>query len=140
MKFLQNQSEDTLAVSLTPLVDIIFLLIIFFLVSSTFEQGEKNLGIQLPAAKGKAASKKKQEQWKISIDQGGVIYLNEVKIGLEALESTLRKNKAKSEKISSVIRADSRVEYGVVGRVLGLLSEYGYVRVAFRVVDRNAVL
>lgn len=136
MNFLKGQGENDATVSLTPLVDIIFLLIIFFLVSSTFEKGEQRLGIQLPATKGKAEKDApKPESWTILVDEKGKYFWDEKPLSLGDLESRLLRNRARHEKVQVIVKADGRVEWARVSSVLGLLSEYDYKKVSFKTIE-----
>ncbi len=135
MKFLQGGSSTySLSDSLTPLVDIIFLLIIFFLVSSTFEKSENNLGINLPSTKGKGVQGKKTKQWKVSLGPAGVIYLDQKELQFEELESILKTNRAKNKDINIVLKADKKVAYGHVAKLIGLFKEYKYTKLAFQTI------
>lgn len=131
MKFLQEQSNQNVEVSLTPLVDIIFLLIIFFLVSSTFEKGEKNLGVELPVTKGSEKPLQRAKPWVIVIDQKGQYRLNDAPVSKLALENHLRRNKGQKDQIQVRIKADRRSPYGNVAIVLGLLEEFEYRKLGF---------
>jgi biopolymer transport protein ExbD len=136
MKFLHGGSTTySLSDSLTPLVDIIFLLIIFFLVSSTFEKSENNLGINLPSTKGKGVQGKKAKQWKISVNPVGVIFLDQKELKFEELESILKINRAKKKEINIVLKADKKVAYGHVAKLIGLFKEYKYSKLAFQTIN-----
>ena len=71
MKFKSSTDDDELQINLTPLIDIVFLLLIFFMVSTTFTK-ESQLKIQLPEAKGEEASPEKVPQLVIEISALGV--------------------------------------------------------------------
>jgi biopolymer transport protein ExbD len=85
VRFLKDQSGGEATVSLTPLVDIIFLLIIFFLVSSTFEKGEQRLSIELPSTRGGQKVADSPESWVLLIDQQGRFYLKESELTFQVL-------------------------------------------------------
>ena len=134
MKFLKESGQADASVSLTPLVDIIFLLIIFFLVSSTFEKSEQQLGVELPQTR---ASEEKVEQkdiesWAVLIDREGVLFIDETEVSEKAFEEKLRRNRSRRDKIQVIVKADKRVVYGKVAKALGLLGEFGFKRVSFR--------
>jgi biopolymer transport protein ExbD len=135
MKFLGEGSNSySLSDSLTPLVDIIFLLIIFFLVSSTFEKNENKLGINLPSTKGKGVKTKKSKEWIVSVNQDGKVYLNSEELNFEKLESILKQNRAKSKKINIVLKADKKAEYGNIAKLIGLFKEYSYTKLGFQTI------
>ena len=73
MKFTNQQSEGN-KLNLTPLIDVVFLLLIFFMVSTTFEKQAK-LKIELPEATIKSQPSEQQELV-ISISQKGVFFVN----------------------------------------------------------------
>ena len=136
MKFLQNESHSySISDSLPPLIDIVFLLIIFFLVSSTFEESEKILAINLPGTKGKGVASVKSREWKFVVDAQGTIYLDAKQLDKENVELVLKKNRARKKKINIVLKADKKVAYGVIAQLLGLFKEYGYTKIAFQTVE-----
>lgn len=73
MQFRPNQSEDETSVNLTPLIDVVFLLLIFFMVSTTFDSTSE-LKIDLPEAS--ADKPLQQERLTLMIDPQGFYYLN----------------------------------------------------------------
>lgn len=133
MKFLENNSDQSLSLALTPLVDIIFLLIIFFLVSSTFEKGEKNLGIQLPSTQGKDNTKSESITWVFNIKMDGRFYFEDKRISQKQMESMLKNNRSRRNQIQAILRGDERVAYGIIAKLIGLFNQYGYKKVAFKV-------
>ena len=131
MKFLKSDQQDGLGVSLTPLVDIIFLLIIFFLVTSTFEKNEKTLGIKLPGTQGKDSETQDSKSWVITILKTSEIFYQGQKSSKENLEKVIKRNQGRNEDLQIVLKADELAPYGVVAYVLGLLKQNGYDKVAF---------
>ncbi len=73
MKF-RRQAREDLSVNLTPLIDVVFLLLIFFMVSTTFTR-ETQLSVDLPEATGLARDEV-PEQIEILIDETGQYRLN----------------------------------------------------------------
>jgi biopolymer transport protein ExbD len=136
MKFL-NGSTDTysLSESLTPLVDIIFLLVIFFLVSSTFDKSEQNLGIDLPSTKGKGVEGRKADKWLITIDLKGQIYFKEKVSTLEQIETQLKSNRAKKKDINVIIKADKKAPFGIAAQLVGLCNQYNYKKLAIQTIN-----
>lgn len=137
MKFLSSQNQETATVSLTPLVDIIFLLIIFFLVSSTFEKGEKHLGIELPQTQGGEASQKSSGPWILMVERSGQWWFNDKPITEKAFEIELRRNLSRKDEIQVQVKADGKVPYERVAKALGLLEKFEFRRVAFATMEAN---
>jgi len=135
MKFLSVEPTDGLGVSITPLVDIIFLLIIFFLVSSTFEKGEKSLGIQLPSTQGENAVTQDPKSWEISVSKEREIFYQGQKSSFEEVEKVLKRNQGRQEEIQIILKADEQAPYGIVASLIGLLKQNGYGKVFFKTLE-----
>ena len=85
----KSQQKDELELNLTPLIDVVFLLLIFFMVTTTFDR-ETQLKIELPQASGE--HKKATEMLEISIDQKSKLYINQkelVNSGIDTIKKAL---------------------------------------------------
>ncbi|MFQ5902343.1 MAG: ExbD/TolR family protein [Candidatus Binatia bacterium] len=122
MQFLKETDEDV-GISLTSLIDVIFLLLIFFMVTTTIIDPSRRLDIQLPEAK--AASKTKSIPVTIEMGKRGKISLNGERVSLNTLESRLRAMGREGKK-TAIVRADKRLDYGRVVKVLGICRASGF--------------
>ncbi|MDH3900087.1 MAG: biopolymer transporter ExbD, partial [Gammaproteobacteria bacterium] len=89
---LQPDNEDEPEINLTPLIDVVFLLLIFFMVSTTFEH-QSRIQIELPEATA-AASKPDSESLEIIIDAQGRYFIGDsqvVNTKLKTLKGAIRK-------------------------------------------------
>lgn len=90
-----NSGED-MAFNMAPMIDIVFLLLIFFMVSTTFVDHEKEMGIELPQASSGDAPERKPEEVVINIGQDGRVYLGQDEVPeadlLASLERTARRD------------------------------------------------
>ena len=75
MKFKRQRSQEV-GVDLTPLIDVVFLLLIFFMVSTTFTR-ESHLEVELPEAKGEVAPPSEVKQIDVVITAEGQYFLND---------------------------------------------------------------
>ncbi len=123
MKFRRPQ-EETFAFELTPLIDVVFLLLIFFMVSTAFIEFSKRLDIELPQSKA-AILEQQVKTYTVEIDARGNIYLNGGRITVENLEETLKKTDEGPAIRSVLIKADKKVDYGRVVMVMGLIKAAG---------------
>ncbi len=98
----------------TPFADIVFLLLIFFMLSSTFVVEP---GIKLRLPKSKTAEIEPDDKILISISQTGEIFINNQKTPIDAVEEEIKLLLAEKQK-TVVVRADKAVNYGVVVEVL----------------------
>lgn len=130
MKFRQRRKR-VLEVSLTPMIDVVFLLLIFFMVTTTFNK-EVELKIKLPEAKGSEKTEKKSIV--LSIDADGVYFVNNhqlVNQKLSTLRKALREAAVDSKDMPFVISADAKTPHQAVISALDVAADIGFVRITF---------
>ena len=119
MRF-RSESEENFSLDLTPLVDVVFLLLIFFMVSTVFIDFKRQMDISLPSSKSSAPSEVLGPVMvELTIDRQ--VFLNGEKINLKEFESALSRI-SPSKKKSAIIRADKNLPYGNVIKVMGMLQ------------------
>ena len=112
--------------SLTPLIDVVFLLLIFFLVTSEFEEEERRLDIVLPTATSAVPMTGKPREIVIDVDDQGQVYLGGQSTTFEDLEKLLRAAVAKNPtNQSAVIRADRSTSFQPVVTVMDICNQSG---------------
>jgi biopolymer transport protein ExbD len=112
--------------SLTPLIDVVFLLLIFFLVTSQFEEEERRLNIVLPSATSAAPMVYRPREIIVDVDADGEIYLRGQPTNYEELERLLVAAVAENAANQSVIiRADGGVSFQPVVSVMDLCNRVG---------------
>ena len=124
MRFRRGGEEDY-SLQLTSLIDVVFLLLIFFMVSTSFVDFTRRLDIQLPESEsGAEVVEKKSFLVEVGVEKR--ISLNGEPVSLEALEGRLKAGVEGGEfKRSLMLKADRRLDYGYVVRVMGLVSQAG---------------
>ena len=119
MRF-RSESEENFSLDLTPLVDVVFLLLIFFMVSTVFVEFKRQVDISLPPSKSSVPSEVLGPV-KVELTIDRQIFLNGEKINLNEFESALSRI-SPSKKKSAIIRADKNLPYGNVIKVMGMLQ------------------
>lgn len=114
----RRTKRESLAMDLTPLIDMVFLLLVFFLVTSTFKKDELALLLKLPKAEQGTGNEKKIEQMTIELTDNEVA-VNGQKSSMEDLPATL--SKAQKETLIN-LRVDGDVKYTRLVKVLDLLQ------------------
>ncbi len=114
----RRNRRESLTMDLTPLIDVVFLLLVFFLVTSVFKKDELALLLKLPKTEQGAGSQKKIEQITIELSNDEVAIDGE-KIEMEGLEANLEK--AQKETLIN-LRVDGDVRYERLVKVLDLLQ------------------
>ncbi len=123
--------QEELDVNITPLIDIVFLLLIFFMISTTFKQ-EFEVGIELPQASSEKRMTEKVLE--ITIDSSGVYYLNRKKLvnnKVASLKRGMQKLSAGDIKLPVVISADAKTPHEAVIRAMDTARQLGFTRLTF---------
>ncbi|MEN8205095.1 MAG: biopolymer transporter ExbD [Pseudomonadota bacterium] len=128
---LQPGDEDEPEVNLTPLIDVVFLLLIFFMVSTTFEQ-QSRIQIELPEATATPAEAE-DESLEIVIDAQGRYFIGErqvVNTELKTLKSAISKAVEGRESLTVIIRADASTPHQAVITALDATSQLGLTQIS----------
>lgn len=123
--------EEQAGISLTSLIDVVFLLLIFFMVTSSFVQFHRKLDLQLPEAKAADLEQKDRKPIQIEMDQANRITMDGEDVTLRELEVKLKDIQGK--RTAAVVRADRRLNHGKVTAVLGLCRDAGIRDIAIAV-------
>ena len=120
MRF-SKADEEEFRPELTPLVDVVFQLIIFFMVSTVFVEFTQQMDIETPEVEGSLAQDQiKRLTIEITVDEK--IFLEGQELALDVIPEHLRD---RSSAQSVVIRADKRLPYGVVMQVMQICRSAG---------------
>jgi len=122
MRFKPNDNDDGMRLELTSMTDIVFLLLIFFMVSTTFVDFSRRLDIQLPETKA-AEVAQETKQSVIEMDAQGALRLDGEPVSLQELPQRLAQGGGGQVRRSVIIRADKRLSYGNVVTVLGVARQ-----------------
>jgi len=129
MQFRRQNREDV-AVNLTPLIDVVFLLLIFFMVSTTFTR-ETRLDITLPEAEGSQASQP-ENQVKVVVGANGRYSVNGrvlTKSDTDTLRSVLLREAEQGTDIPFTITADAQASHQAVVRVMDVAGRIGFTNI-----------
>ncbi len=110
-----NTGQALSSLSMTPLIDIVFLLLIFFLVATRFSEEERELDVMLPDASEAQPQTKKPRELFVNIEKDGRYYVSGEILTLEQLHPVLEAAYTDNPgRASAVIRADRRCQYHYV--------------------------
>lgn len=124
--------------NMTSLIDVVFLLLIFFMVTTTFEKQAK-LKIELPEATEKVQTQS-SDQIVISISEKGVIYLNNNELlnsQYDSIANNLKKLIKEGNKPPIVIRADANAAHKHVVTVMDVLADLEFESVSIATTQSN---
>ncbi len=126
MKF-QRQLREELSINLTPLIDVVFLLLIFFMVTTTFSK-ETHLAVSLPEADGKLYEQK-AAQIEILISKNGRYSINGkslVNSKLDTLMAAIRLEAGEDKNIPMLITADAEASHQAVVTAMDGIGRLGF--------------
>jgi len=124
-----HEDEEQYEVPLTPLIDIVFLLLIFFLVATNFSRKEIDQKVKLPKAEGGTVQNAVPESLIINIREDGTIVVNGHIIENDSLRLMATQWHAAHPDKRAAIRADGRVPYVKVMKIMGMCKAVGIVNV-----------
>ena len=118
--------RETLGLDLTPVIDVVFILLIFFIVSSVFKKDELALILDLPNSNAKEM-KVDKEQVFIELTENKLA-IKGIEVSFDSLEDNLKAIENKQKSV--IVRIDKKVEYQRVIKVLDLLQKYDLTNLA----------
>ena len=136
---LQHYDKEEPTVDLTSLIDVVFLLLIFFMVSTTFER-ESVLKVDLPEASSVEQREEIPDSLELVIDSEGRMYLNDQRL-IDSEEHTIRaaiEQLAGEERdLPMVLRADRLTPHHFVVTAMDVAAQLGFVNLSIAT-DRSA--
>ena len=118
----RKEGEEDFSLDLTPMIDVVFLLLIFFMVSTSFIDFSRRMDISLPEAES-AITVEKLKNYVIEIGLDKKIFLNGTLVDIDTLEKRLKeKDKDLAVKKSVLVRADKKLDYGLVVKIMSIAN------------------
>lgn len=118
--------REPLGLDLTPIIDVVFILLLFFIVSSVFKKDELALILDLPSSNA-SELKIDKEQVFIELDKNKLA-IKGIEVSFDSLEDNLKAIENKHKPV--IVRIDKKVEYERVVKVLDLLQKYDLTNLA----------
>ena len=118
MKFVRKSGSRAPQLALTSMLDVIFLLLCFFVTVSVFSQWESEISIKLPNAKTAEAPERLPGEIIVNLAKDGAISVNSVRLSLEELGARLAKVAKFYPGQPVIIRADKEVRYETLVKLI----------------------
>ena len=116
-----NEPEEGFEINILPMIDVIFSILAFFIISTLFLTRSQGLSVDLPSAQ--TSEPKQTAQINITIEPNGDLFLDRQAIELESLKAALTKKIASDTESLVIINADTKVEHGTVVKVMDRLRQ-----------------
>ena len=126
---LPEEPDIPATINIVPMIDVIFAILAFFIMSSLFLTKIEGLPVNLPKASS-AQQQQATEPIAVTIDQLGTISFNRQPITLDLLETEIKKSVNANQERLVIVNADEKVGHGKVVAVMDRLREIPGVRLA----------
>ena len=126
-----TEAEDTFEINILPMIDVIFSILAFFIISSLFLTRSQGLPVDLPSAQ--TAQVKHSVQLNITIEPDGKMFLDRQPIELDNLKAALTEKIEPNSESVVIINADTKVEHGIVVKVMDRLRQVPGAKMAIAV-------
>jgi len=122
---LRTQVEEIPQLNLTAMIDVLFLLIIFFVVGTEFVKAERQIELQLPQVSKNEALSAAPEKKVINVYRDGQITYERQEVSLEQLQAQLKAAREKYLGLGVLVRGDASVPFERVANVLSTCKQAG---------------
>jgi biopolymer transport protein ExbD len=125
MKLLEKPAKK-ISINLTPLIDVLFILIIFFTVSSTFLEQP---GIELKLPEAESSQSHTAQKVIVYVDNNENLFLNDEPVDIEDVAQAVERLISSQTDKSVVLHADEDVSHGIIIRIMDLLRKRGIYKI-----------
>ena len=134
MRFVDDAITDELAfdINVIPLIDVLLVMLIFFMTSASFV-ASGGLDVKLPQAASQSSAEE-SKKLTVTVASSGEIQLDGRSVAAPALRELFREAAARPLKPVLVLRADEKVEHGTVVRILDEARSEGLEQIAIATV------
>ena len=125
MQFKEEKKRRT-TINITPLIDVLFILLIFFMVSSSFIE-QPGMKLELPTIKSQEVER--VENLVIHISAEGIIYLADKEVSLDDLGQQIEAMIPNIEEKTLVLKADKKTEHGLIVQIMDIAKRSGLTKI-----------
>lgn len=123
MKTVFEEREDA-KFEMAPMIDMVFLLLVFFMCASHLTR-EKKLPLEIPVADKGVVPKERPERWTVNITKEGDVYSGSQPVDLEELKDMLSAKLEENPDQNVYLRADADTRHEEIKKVMNAMAELG---------------
>src|SRR3954454_19222761 len=131
MKFRRRAAPNILGFQIAPMVDILLVLLCFFIVTWTFARRENELDVRLPTAENAKETNPALNQNVLNVKADGAVVWNRKTVGKDELQGRLTELASLFPDYAIIVRADRQTPWDYVHAVIDLVQGAGIWNVAF---------
>lgn len=126
MRVIKRQPIDKPEIMIVPMIDVMFVLVVFFMFSALYMVNLKTVTVNVPKAVN--ADLQTDVTYLITIKPDGTLWLENGEISLQSLLNRCKREHQKNPRFAIVLRADKTVEYGKIISLLDKFKGLGIIR------------
>ena len=123
----RGSAEEETEINMTPMLDVVFIMLIFFIVTASFV---KEAGIDVNRPDASTAEKKQQGNILVAISENGQIWIDKRQVDVRALRPNIERLRAENPQGAVVIQADKNSKNGLLVDVMDAAREAGVFNVS----------
>lgn len=131
MKFRRRAAPEVIGFQIAPMVDVLLVLLCFFIATWSFARKEMELDVKVPAAQSAKEPTSAVNQTVLNVKQDGKVVWNRKEISLQELEPRLKDLARIYPDYAIILRGDERAAYKAIVNVLDICRDAGIWNVAF---------
>jgi biopolymer transport protein ExbD len=125
MRIQESESVDDESLNLAPMIDVVFLLLIFFMVATTFATLEERMDLELPQAESGETQVEEPRELVLDVTRDGQVFVDGNALDDLALAELLERTARRDPRTPVTVRGDRDIDYGRIVRVLDLARTAG---------------
>lgn len=122
---IKTQRDEQPALNLTPMIDVVFLLIIFFMVATKFSELERNIELEIPEVAAAGSSRTPPKPRTVAVFSDGHVELDGQIIELDGLKQQLSMARATEADLSVIVRGDAQCPYQHIAAAMAACRDAG---------------
>ena len=127
MKDFYNFEEENIQINILPMIDVIFVILSFFIVSSLYLVRLETIPVNLPNAE--TANQEKDIPIVVTLDLDNKVFIDEKMIDISLFENQLRSKLKNNNNKKVVLRADKSIKYGKVISILDIMRKIEDIKI-----------
>ena len=121
----RKSSAEEVTINLTPLIDVVFLLVIFFMVGSKFSEAESRIQVQVPSVGDMRSLSRTPDERVVEVTAGGEVRLDGNVVSMDQLSATLRSQVQSYPALKVAVRGDGANSFQRIAEVLHVIRSSG---------------
>jgi len=122
---LKTHSDDQPSLNMTPMIDCVFLLLIFFLLGTKFTELERKIGLRIPEVRNAQALSPAPSKKVVNVHRDGTVTLDQTAVPLDDLTSRLKQARSQYADLGVLVRGDAQGQFQRVAEVLNACKQAG---------------